>query len=74
MVFHAGEAFDGVNTSHSIFRFLGRLHYTIIRITLKNYLRALANFARHVCPRKPYLRRALRVQLSALKRIIDTKH
>lgn len=31
---NAGEAFDGVNTSHSIFRFLGRLHYTIIRITL----------------------------------------
>ena len=55
----AGEAFDGVNTSHSIFRFLGRLHHTIIRITLKNSLRALANFAKHVCPRKPYLRRAL---------------
>ena len=35
------------------------------RVEVGNYPRALANFAKNIRPRKPYLRRALSVQQSA---------
>ena len=54
---------EDVKTSHLIPRFPSTLQEK--RVEVGNYPRALANFAKNIRRRKPYLRRALSVQQSA---------